>query len=212
MHKGFKCLDISTRRVYIFRDVVFDERIFPFVDLHANDDTRLRSEIELLSPTLFDSSMIYGSTTIPCTDVANSSNNPATNPDQNLVENTEATPVLHVVIQGETGMLSQEDLPAPATDGPLGSAVASASAPADPSIAATRTAEELPGDSHVQAADTKATRCSSTGSGPRGPDIGDTRRTATGSDAREQPATPASDLSATGAGGSSAPDGSGARL
>jgi hypothetical protein len=29
-HKGYKCLDISTGRVYISRDVVFDETIFPF--------------------------------------------------------------------------------------------------------------------------------------------------------------------------------------
>jgi histone deacetylase 1/2 len=28
LHKGFKCLDISTGRVYISRDVVFDENVF----------------------------------------------------------------------------------------------------------------------------------------------------------------------------------------
>jgi hypothetical protein len=54
MHKGFKCLDISTGRLYISRDVVFDEKDFPFPELHANAGARLRSEIELLSPTLFD--------------------------------------------------------------------------------------------------------------------------------------------------------------
>jgi hypothetical protein len=28
MHKGFKFLDISTSRIYISRDVVFDEQFF----------------------------------------------------------------------------------------------------------------------------------------------------------------------------------------
>jgi hypothetical protein len=30
IHKGYKCLDLTTNRVYIFRHVVFDETIFPF--------------------------------------------------------------------------------------------------------------------------------------------------------------------------------------
>jgi histone deacetylase 1/2 len=48
MHKGYKCLDISTGRVYISRDVVFDETIFPFARLHPNAGARLRAEILLL--------------------------------------------------------------------------------------------------------------------------------------------------------------------
>jgi histone deacetylase 1/2 len=36
MHKGFKCLNISTGHIYISRDVVFDETCFPFGDLHSN--------------------------------------------------------------------------------------------------------------------------------------------------------------------------------
>jgi hypothetical protein len=30
LHKGYKCLHIPTNRVYISRDVVFDENVFPF--------------------------------------------------------------------------------------------------------------------------------------------------------------------------------------
>jgi hypothetical protein len=30
MHKGYKCLDRATGRIYISRDVVFDEPLFPF--------------------------------------------------------------------------------------------------------------------------------------------------------------------------------------
>ena len=44
-HKGLKFLDISTGRVYISRDVVFDETKFPFADLHPNAGALLRKEI-----------------------------------------------------------------------------------------------------------------------------------------------------------------------
>ena len=50
-HKGNKCLEISTGRVYISRDVVFDESVFPFKNLHPNAGARLCQEI-LLPPTL----------------------------------------------------------------------------------------------------------------------------------------------------------------
>ena len=52
IHKGFKCLDINEGRVYISRDVVFDDHVFPFAKLHPNAGARLRSEILLLPPTL----------------------------------------------------------------------------------------------------------------------------------------------------------------
>ena len=48
MHKGVKCLDVPTGRVYISRDVVFDESVFPFASLHPNAGALLRKEILLL--------------------------------------------------------------------------------------------------------------------------------------------------------------------
>jgi histone deacetylase 1/2 len=47
-HKGVKCLEISTGRVYISRDVVFDKNVFPFSSLHPNAGAQLRKEILLL--------------------------------------------------------------------------------------------------------------------------------------------------------------------
>jgi len=61
LHKGYKCLDITSGRVYISRDVTFDETIFPFVEMHLNAGPRLRSEILLLSP---DSVAIRGDSSL----------------------------------------------------------------------------------------------------------------------------------------------------
>jgi hypothetical protein len=44
-HKGYKCLDVSSGRVYISRDIFFDETVFPFSKLHPNAGAHLRSEI-----------------------------------------------------------------------------------------------------------------------------------------------------------------------
>jgi hypothetical protein len=54
-HKGFKCLDANSGRIYISRDVVFDKNIFPFSKLHPNAGARIRSEILLLPPSLISS-------------------------------------------------------------------------------------------------------------------------------------------------------------
>jgi hypothetical protein len=54
MHKGFKCLEISSGRIHISRDVVFDETEFPFSKLHSNAGARLQEEISLLSPNLLN--------------------------------------------------------------------------------------------------------------------------------------------------------------
>ena len=59
-HKGFKCLDPSKGRVYISRDIVFDETVFPFAQLHPNAGAQLRSKIALLSPSLLPSLSTFG--------------------------------------------------------------------------------------------------------------------------------------------------------
>lgn len=41
-------MEISSARVYISKDVVFDENIFPFANLHSNAGALLRKEILLL--------------------------------------------------------------------------------------------------------------------------------------------------------------------
>lgn len=59
-HKGFKRLDPSEGRVYISRDVTFDERVFPFASMHPNAGARLRSEIQLLPDVLLNFSTNHG--------------------------------------------------------------------------------------------------------------------------------------------------------
>jgi hypothetical protein len=58
MHKGFKCLDVNTGRIYISRDVTFDENVFPFTKLHPNAGAKLRDQILLLSPSLIPSNIL----------------------------------------------------------------------------------------------------------------------------------------------------------
>jgi hypothetical protein len=48
LHKGVKCLDVTSGCVYIYRDVVFDENVFPFASLHPNAGRRLTQDILLL--------------------------------------------------------------------------------------------------------------------------------------------------------------------
>jgi hypothetical protein len=60
MHKGFKCLDASTGRIYISQDVVFDENTFSFSKLHPNAGAQLRLEILLLPSSLIASESCPG--------------------------------------------------------------------------------------------------------------------------------------------------------
>jgi hypothetical protein len=68
MHKGFKWLDTRTGRIYISRDIIFDEDLFPFSKLHDNAGARLTSEILLLPPTLLPSNSRVVNNGVPVTD------------------------------------------------------------------------------------------------------------------------------------------------
>jgi hypothetical protein len=54
-HKGYKCLDVVSGCVYVSRDVMFDEGVFPFSSLHPNSGAQLHSDILLLPPPLRNS-------------------------------------------------------------------------------------------------------------------------------------------------------------
>jgi hypothetical protein len=86
MHKGFKCLEISSGRVYVSRDVVFDETEFPFSKLHSNAGARLKEEISFLPFNLLNpfKSEQYGDHVANLPDNSNASSE---NSDQNRAPN-----------------------------------------------------------------------------------------------------------------------------
>lgn len=142
LHKGYKCLDISTGCVYISRDVIFDENIFPFADLHPNVGAKLTSEILLLSPNTRGTPVHSPAVNVP------------TNPlsaEENLAQNDAGTGSNHPYFMSsqpsmptgadtpaDSGPNSQGDSPAPATastPAPSSSAPAAlASGPSSPSV------------------------------------------------------------------------------
>jgi hypothetical protein len=63
-YKGVKYLDVDTGRVYISRDVVFDENIFPFASLNPNVGHHLREEILLLPSDSLSSDHMIGVCTL----------------------------------------------------------------------------------------------------------------------------------------------------
>lgn len=101
MHKGFKCLDVTSGRVYISRDVVFDEHIYPFSDLHPNAGHCLRAEILLLPEHLLN----------PSRDehvdqsVINSSTNPAHESPVDVATSADAA----AEISGRTGQILEQN-------------------------------------------------------------------------------------------------------
>jgi hypothetical protein len=64
-HKGYKCLEPATGRVYISRDVIFDKNLFPFASLHPNTSAQLRAEIALLPNSLQNPPSSLGDLYVP---------------------------------------------------------------------------------------------------------------------------------------------------
>jgi histone deacetylase 1/2 len=95
LHKGVKCLDISTGRIYISRDVVFDENVFPFASLHPNAGALLKKEILLLPTSSIPHESVHNSNDhiVPIVSVTNmqqvdeaAGENPAENGEENAPE------------------------------------------------------------------------------------------------------------------------------
>ena len=51
MHKGYKCLDRSTGRIYISCDVVFDESVFPYATPGVTIDVSCLADVLSFPPT-----------------------------------------------------------------------------------------------------------------------------------------------------------------
>jgi hypothetical protein len=123
MHKGFKCLDISTGRVYISRDVVFDETMVPFSELHANAGARLQAEVHVLPDNLLNPSFSFSrGQTLHRTSMANSSDDVHILSNENATENSTPQGVSPgYSMQGELSMPIETDTTsgsAPGTEPP----------------------------------------------------------------------------------------------
>jgi hypothetical protein len=117
LHNGVKCIDISKGRVYISRDVVFDENVFPFVALRPNVGPLLRKEI-LLLPSM--SSILHEdvsqandhmTTFVPITDALQAGGNTSENLRQNSEETTQNEPSSNSGEKDKSGARSHSDPP-----------------------------------------------------------------------------------------------------
>jgi hypothetical protein len=90
LHKGVKCLDVSSGRIYISRDVVFDENVFPFASLCPNAGALIKQEI-LLLPSLSSShegiqNIDNHVSIVPITDALQVEDTAGSNPSQNSAQ------------------------------------------------------------------------------------------------------------------------------
>lgn len=149
MHKGFKCLDIAAGRVYISRDVVFVEDVYPFSKLHPHAGARLRSEL-LLPPTLLNPSSSSGDNTTsdqfdnsslltnPVHEIAGSAENLASNEAETAQNRRHFMSPAHFPFLAGTNTDSNADHPADSSALPSESALdrtVSSSAPTAPAVA-----------------------------------------------------------------------------
>lgn len=116
-HKGFKCLDPDSGRVYISRDVTFDESLFPFQNLGPNAGRRFQEDINLL-PSFLLNPLTTNTGASNLTDHATGfPNNPASNicaVDEEMQEDMPTHEGAHGA--ASSGALLEVDSPAPATN------------------------------------------------------------------------------------------------
>jgi histone deacetylase 1/2 len=89
-HKGFKCLDVASGRIYISRDVIFDEMVYPFSHLNPNAGARLRTEVIQLPPKVWVPSTFFRGESVANPNTNDSSNHnvePSVQQEESSVEN-----------------------------------------------------------------------------------------------------------------------------
>ncbi len=64
-HKGYKCLDPTTNRIYIARNVVFDETVFPYATSSHSHTTPLAPPPHIRLPSLTNSTQLPHSYPLP---------------------------------------------------------------------------------------------------------------------------------------------------
>lgn len=197
LQKGFKCLDVKEGRVYISRDVVFDENVFPFSSFHPNANAQLRAEVLLLPKHLLNSN---GDEQLPGSVMTNM---PPANPPSNgpvAVEISGNFPAqnrlfLHA-ISGPTGDGASPSADLPATPAAVSTSdqaldLAQSQAPQHPPVGLS----PAPRAPHVEPASGSPTR--SIAAGPTESKQQPTA-VACGSSAAEPPAPPSNGSSASG--------------
>jgi hypothetical protein len=93
LHKGVKLLDISTGSVYISRDTVFDENVFPFASLHPNVSVLLKKKILLVPSSTsnsHESAHNCNDHVVPIVSITNVEQEDAA-PEENPTQNGEET-------------------------------------------------------------------------------------------------------------------------
>jgi hypothetical protein len=110
LHKGYKCLEVTSGQIYTSRDVVFDETVFPFKDLNHNAGAQLCADVMLLHPTLVP----FRSQEHEVEDPINNSQIPAQNVEEITNDfdegNNSSQPVQDSVGTRDLGSSSHEDL------------------------------------------------------------------------------------------------------